>query len=113
MKFETNRFIDGSGNNVPKTKDRVEISSDTLLETASLFSKTRQLNQDQMAELSNSMKKVLSAWPKASDQSFYTNFKTWEEYMQGFLILLDEISKDLTSIAHRYEDVDNQFPKGD
>lgn len=89
------------------TDQTVEIAPEMLHEAAGAFAKAKEENQKQIKELEAAIKKVQTAWPNAANQGFFQNYKTWEEHMQGFLILLDQIAKDLHAIADRFERADN------
>ena len=88
------------------SEQTVSVSPDILHEAASAFAKAKEDNQKQIKELEAAIKRVESAWPNAAKQGFYQTYKAWEEHIQGFLVLLDQVASDMEAIAQRFDDTD-------
>jgi WXG100 family type VII secretion target len=84
----------------------VDISPEVLFEASNAFAKAKEDNQKQIKELEDAIKKVQAAWPNAAKQGFFQTYKLWEEHVQGFSILLDQIAMDLHAIAERFQETD-------
>ncbi|MCW5873110.1 MAG: WXG100 family type VII secretion target [Anaerolineales bacterium] len=88
------------------TEQPVEISPEVLHEAGHVFLATKEANKKQIKELEAAVKKVLIAWPNAEKQGFFQTYKLLEGHMQGLLALMEEIAKDMKSIAERFEETD-------
>lgn len=85
----------------------VEISPETLREAGHVFLAAKEANEKQIKDLETAIKKVEAAWPNASKQNFFQTYKLWEEHMQGFTAMMDQIAKDILSIADRFSEADD------
>jgi WXG100 family type VII secretion target len=88
------------------TEQTIDISPEVLIEASGAFDKAKEDNQKQIKELETAIKKVQAAWPNAAKQGFFQTYKMWEEHMQGFSVLLEQIATDLHAIAERFQETD-------
>ena len=84
----------------------MKVMPDELLETAGEFHRASQETEAMISRLNEAMKKLEESWSDAGQQIFYQYYKEWQQHMGGFSIILDLVSKDLTTIAERYTDAD-------
>lgn len=85
---------------------RIKITPDQVRSTAQMFHNASSQSEDLVNKLSTQIRAMEPEWEGLTKEQFYQQFQQWQAKMKEFVVLLENINKDLGVIANRFEAAD-------
>jgi WXG100 family type VII secretion target len=88
--------------------NQIIIPTEELRLTAKEFKQASKESKQLVKRLQSAIESLHDQWDSASQQVFYKSYQDWRHHIEGFTVLLDEISKEMLAIAERFEENDKK-----
>lgn len=85
---------------------RILITPEEVRQIAAQFKQKSDESQAMVNDLSTTINNLDQNWDGCANQKFMGDFAQWQTSMGHFVVLLDEINKQLQGIAERFEQAD-------
>lgn len=85
---------------------RILITPEEIRSIAGLFKQKSGDSQAMIQELGSAINRLDQTWDGASNAKFMQDFHHWQSTMNQFVTVLDEINKQLITVAQRFEQAD-------
>lgn len=88
--------------------NRIKISPQQVRGVANQFKNSSSESQTMVDRLSTTIRAIEGDWEGLTKEHFYQQFTEWKKTMSQFVIMLDDINKQLLKIADKFEAVDKE-----
>ena len=85
---------------------RIKITPEQVRAVAMHFKTSSDQSQDMVNKLTNQIVSMEHEWEGLTKEQFYQHFVEWKAKMNEFVLVLDNINKQLVTIAGRFEAAD-------
>ncbi|HYG60784.1 MAG TPA: WXG100 family type VII secretion target [Symbiobacteriaceae bacterium] len=85
---------------------RIRITPEQVRTVARQFKSSSDQSQDMVNKLNTQVNAMGADWEGLTKEQFYQQFTEWKGRMEQFVVLLDDINKQLIAIATRFENAD-------
>jgi WXG100 family type VII secretion target len=83
---------------------KLKVSPGELSETAKVFKEASQSVNGTIRNLDDRMKHLQTSWQDIGSENFFRTYQEWQQYSQGFVGMLEMISKEMDAMARRYDE---------
>lgn len=87
---------------------RILITPEDMDDASKKFSNAAQESRDLADQLNSLMDSLNSQWEGMTSQNFYERYETDKQNMITYVEMLEAVSTELTTIAQRFRDADQQ-----
>lgn len=85
---------------------KILVTPEELRGVAAQFRQSSGESSAMVQRLAQQINQLQQNWAGVSSQRFYQQFQEWQKSMQQFVLLLDDINKQMLVIAERFQQAD-------
>jgi len=90
---------------------KIQITPAEIKQIGGQFKQTSAQSREMIGKLNSVLRGAQGGWQGMSSQKFYQEFEAWKKSMDGHVVLLENIGKQLEHIARTIELADQEAAK--